>query len=46
MEKIKVNAVIFDYGNETSFAITPKGVKFLSDINKLRKISDAFGVPL
>jgi len=33
-------------GNETSFAITPEGVKFLSDINKLRKISDAFGVPL
>ncbi len=33
-------------GNETSFAITLKGVKFLGDINKLRKISDAFGVPL
>jgi len=33
-------------GNETSFAITPKGAKFLVDINKLRKISDAFGVPL
>jgi predicted transcriptional regulator len=33
-------------GNETSFAITSKGVKFLGDINKLRKISDAFGVPL
>lgn len=33
-------------GKETSFVITPKGIKFLADINKLRKISDAFGVPL
>jgi predicted transcriptional regulator len=33
-------------GRETWFAITPKGADFLRDINKLRKISDAFGVPL
>ena len=33
-------------GSETFFMITPKGAKFLVDINKLRKISDAFGVPL
>jgi len=35
-----------DNGKETFFVITEKGVKFLNDINKLRKISDAFGIPL
>jgi len=33
-------------GNEIFFEITEKGKKLLNDINKLRKISDAFGVPL
>jgi predicted transcriptional regulator len=33
-------------GRENWFVITPKGLEFLKDINKLRKISDAFGVPL
>jgi predicted transcriptional regulator len=33
-------------GRETWFVITPRGLEFLRDINKLRKISDAFGVPL
>jgi predicted transcriptional regulator len=33
-------------GRETTFTITQKGVKFLADINKLRKLSDAFGMPL
>lgn len=33
-------------GGETFFTITEKGVKFLNDINKLKKISDAFGIPL
>jgi predicted transcriptional regulator len=33
-------------GRETWFAITPKGSDFLRNINKLKKISDAFGVPL
>jgi len=32
--------------DETFFVITEKGIKFLSDIDKLRKISDAFGIPL
>jgi predicted transcriptional regulator len=30
----------------TVITITKKGVKFLSDISKLRKLSDAFGVPI
>jgi predicted transcriptional regulator len=33
-------------GGETFFVITEKGIKFLKDIDKLKKISDAFGVPL
>jgi predicted transcriptional regulator len=33
-------------GNETFFVITEKGVKFLRDIDKLKKMSDAFGIPL
>ena len=33
-------------GRESWFTVTPKGVKFLSEINKLKKISDAFGVPI
>ena len=33
-------------GRETFFIITEKGIKFLNDINRLRKISDAFGIPL
>lgn len=33
-------------GRETMFTITQKGVKFLTDINKLRKLSDAFGIPI
>jgi predicted transcriptional regulator len=33
-------------GMETWFVITPKGIEFLRDINKLRKISDAFGIPI
>lgn len=32
--------------NTSFFVITKKGLKFLSDIDKLRKISDAFGIPL
>ena len=32
--------------NEKYFVITEKGNKFLNDVNKLRKISDAFGIPL
>ena len=34
------------HGRETFFVITQKGSKFLADINKLRKLSDAFGVPI
>jgi predicted transcriptional regulator len=33
-------------GNENYFVITEKGQKFLSEVNRLRRISDAFGVPL
>ena len=33
-------------GRETWFVITPNGLEFLRDINKLRKISDAFGIPI
>ena len=33
-------------GRETTFAITQKGVKFLAEVNKLKKLSDAFGVPI
>jgi predicted transcriptional regulator len=33
-------------GNEIYFVITEKGLKFLNEINKLRKMSDAFGIPL
>jgi len=32
-------------GREKWFAITPSGTRFLGDVNKLRKLSDAFGVP-
>jgi predicted transcriptional regulator len=32
--------------NTSFFVITEKGLKFLNNIDKLRKISDAFGIPL
>lgn len=32
--------------NNSFFVITEKGLKFLKNIDKLRKISDAFGIPL
>ncbi len=32
--------------NKTFFVITERGFKFLKEIKKLRKISEAFGVPL
>jgi len=33
-------------GRQTFYSITDDGVKFLSEVNKLKKISEAFGVPL
>jgi predicted transcriptional regulator len=33
-------------GRETTFEITDRGEKFLVDMNKLKKLSDAFGVPI
>ena len=32
-------------GKETYFAITKKGIAFLSEANKLKELSDAFGLP-
>ena len=33
-------------GSQTYFAITRKGLDFLGEANKLKEISDAFGLPL
>ena len=33
-------------GNQTFFMITDEGARFLEKINKLQKISDAFGIPI
>lgn len=33
-------------GNETFFIITDKGQNFLSQVNKLKEISEAFGLPI
>jgi predicted transcriptional regulator len=33
-------------GNSNFFIITESGIKFLGEVNKLRKIANAFGVPL
>ena len=33
-------------GHQTFFSITDEGKRFLSEVNKLKKISEAFGVPL
>ncbi|NIO44029.1 MAG: hypothetical protein GTN36_00540 [Candidatus Aenigmarchaeota archaeon] len=32
--------------NNNFFVVTEGGLKFLKEINKLRKISDAFGIPI
>jgi predicted transcriptional regulator len=32
-------------GKDKFFALTKNGVRFLENINRLRKISDAFGMP-
>ncbi len=33
-------------GNHTFYKITEKGLRFLGEVNKLKEISEAFGVPL
>jgi predicted transcriptional regulator len=33
-------------GKHTFYEITEKGVEFLGEVNKLKEISDAFGIPL
>ncbi len=33
-------------GSQTYFAITKKGMNFLGEVNRLKEISDAFGLPL
>jgi len=32
--------------NHNFFEITEKGIRFLGEVNKLKQISDAFGIPL
>ena len=33
-------------GGHVFYKITEEGLKFLSEVNKLKEISDAFGIPL